>query len=141
LNDTGFLKVNWKSGFTIRSDKDASNRHRGMFVQIKASSHFQKLDALSKARGPIVLRLRVESGGCGGFSYLFDIVKREEVSGEDMQFEEGGQKVVIDDVSMSFLKDCEIDYHQEMVRSSFRVVKNAMADTSCGCGTSFSVGE
>ena len=91
-------------------------------------------------RGPIALRLRVESGGCGGFSYNFDVVKRSDVQGDDREFDQEGQKVVVDDVSLSFLKDCEIDYHEEMVRSSFRVVKNSVADSSCGCGTSFSVG-
>lgn len=92
-------------------------------------------------RGPVALRLRVDSGGCGGFSYHFDVVKTDSISPGDKQFEQEGQKVVVDDVSMSFLKDCEIDYHEEMVRSSFRVVKNGLADSSCGCGTSFSVGE
>ena len=60
---------------------------------------------------------------------------------EDKVFQQDGQKVVVDEMSLSFLKECEIDYHQEMVRSSFRVVKNALADSSCGCGTSFSISE
>lgn len=88
-----------------------------------------------------MLRLRVESGGCGGFSYNFDVVPQDQVGAEDKIFQEDGQLVVVDQVSLSFLKDCEIDYHEEMVRSSFRVAKNAMADSSCGCGTSFSVGQ
>ena len=62
------------------------------------------------------------------------------MSPSDKEFPQDGQKVVVDDVSLSFLRDCEIDYHEEMVRSSFRVTKNALADSSCGCGTSFSVG-
>ena len=49
--------------------------------------------------------------------------------------------MIVDDVSLSFLKECVIDYHEEMVRASFRVVKNELADSSCGCGTSFSVGQ
>jgi iron-sulfur cluster assembly accessory protein len=104
-------------------------------------SAIDKLLKVSQGRGiPVALRLKVESGGCGGFSYNFDVVPETETAKSDTTFEQGGQKVVVDDVSLSFLKDCEIDYHEEMVKSSFRVVKNAMADTSCGCGTSFSVG-
>ena len=100
-----------------------------------------KLKSLSVSKGPVMLRLRVESGGCGGFSYNFDVVPQDQVGAEDKIFQEDGQLVVVDQVSLSFLKDCEIDYHEEMVRSSFRVAKNAMADSSCGCGTSFSVGQ
>ena len=104
-------------------------------------SAIQKLSQLTKGRGiPVALRLRVESGGCGGFSYQFDVVPQKEIGGQDSVFEQDGQKVVVDDVSLTFLKDCEIDYHEEMVKSSFRVLKNAMADSSCGCGSSFSVG-
>jgi iron-sulfur cluster assembly accessory protein len=89
----------------------------------------------------VALRLRVESGGGGGFSYNFDVIPQTEVSKDDSQFVQDGQKLVVDEVSMSFLKNCEIDYHEEMVKSAFRVTKNAMADSSCGCGTSFSVGQ
>jgi iron-sulfur cluster assembly accessory protein len=104
-------------------------------------SAIQKLSQLTKGRGfPVALRLRVESGGCGGFSYQFDVVSQKEIGEQDSVFEQDGQKVVVDDVSLTFLKECEIDYHEEMVKSSFRVLKNAMADSSCGCGSSFSVG-
>jgi iron-sulfur cluster assembly accessory protein len=103
-------------------------------------SAISKLRNLSEKRGPVALRLKVESGGCGGFSYHFDVVPEADVTAQDKLFRQDGQKVIVDDVSMSFLTDCEIDYHEEMVKSSFRVVKNAMADSSCGCGSSFSVG-
>ncbi|CAJ1345389.1 unnamed protein product [Effrenium voratum] len=39
---------------------------------------------------------------------------------------------------MTFLEDCEIDYTEEMIRASFSVVKNKLADSKCGCGSSFS---
>ncbi len=104
-------------------------------------SAVEKLKSLSGSRGPVMLRLRVDSGGCGGFSYHFDVIPDGQVEAEDKVFQKDGQKVVVDQISMSFLKDCEIDYHEEMVRSSFRVAKNAMADSSCGCGSSFSVGQ
>jgi len=104
-------------------------------------SAVQKLSQVSNGRGfPVALRLKVDSGGCGGFTYHFDVIPEKEIEKEDKKFEQDGQKVVVDDMSLSFLKECEIDYHEEMVKSSFRVTKNAMADSSCGCGSSFSVG-
>jgi len=48
-------------------------------------------------------------------------------------------QLVVDEVSLSFLEECEIDYVEEMIRSSFQVVKNKLADSKCGCGSSFSV--
>lgn len=104
-------------------------------------SAIDKLKRLSHSRGSIALRLRVDSGGCGGFSYHFDVIPENQLSAEDKLFQQDGQKVAVDPLSLSFLKDCEIDYHEEMVRSSFRVTKNALADSSCGCGSSFSVGQ
>jgi iron-sulfur cluster assembly accessory protein len=101
----------------------------------------QKLKSLSSTRGSVALRLRVDSGGCGGFSYHFDVIPENQVSSDDKVFQQDGQKVTVDSLSLTFLKDCQIDYHEEMVRSSFRVAKNAMADSSCGCGSSFSVGQ
>lgn len=95
---------------------------------------------MAQKKGPIALRLKVDSGGCGGFSYNFDVVPDTAPAADEKIFQQEGQKVIVDEVSLSFLKECEIDYHEEMVRSSFRVVKNALADSSCGCGTSFSVG-
>ena len=104
-------------------------------------SAIDKLRDVSQGRGfPVALRLRVESGGCGGFTYHFDVFPQKEIGKEDVVFDQSDQKVVVDDVSLSFLKNCEIDYHEEMVKSSFRVTKNSMADSSCGCGSSFSVG-
>ena len=104
-------------------------------------SAIEKLRRVSQGRGiPVALRLRVESGGCGGFTYHFDVFPQKEIAKEDIVFDQNDQKVVVDDVSLGFLKDCEVDYHEEMVKSSFRVTKNSMADSSCGCGSSFSVG-
>lgn len=105
-------------------------------------SAIEKLTTLAQKRGgPVALRLQVDSGGCGGFSYKFDVVSPQEVTPEDKVFDQEGQRVIVDNTSLSFLKGCEVDYHEEMVRASFRVTKNALADSSCGCGTSFSVSE
>jgi iron-sulfur cluster assembly accessory protein len=104
-------------------------------------SAIDKLRSVSQGRGiPVALRLRVESGGCGGFSYHFDVFPQKEIGKDDVVFDQKDQKVVVDDVSLGLVKDCEIDYYEEMVKSSFRVTKNSMADSSCGCGSSFSVG-
>ncbi|KRY84114.1 Iron-sulfur cluster assembly 2 -like protein, mitochondrial [Trichinella pseudospiralis] len=86
------------------------------------------------------LRVIVDSGGCAGYEYKFNLVDTVN-SEEDHLFEKDGAKVIVDDLSLSFMDGATIDYHEEMIRSTFRVVKNPNADTGCSCGASFSVKE
>ena len=90
----------------------------------------------TQSRPGLMLRIMVEGGGCQGFNYHFDLT--DEVKGDDEVFEKDGVGVVIDDISLPFMKGAEIDYVDELVGASFRV-NNPNAVSSCGCGTSFSV--
>jgi iron-sulfur cluster insertion protein len=83
----------------------------------------------------LMLRVAVLGGGCSGFQYDFSFAGAPE-SG-DMTFEKDGACVVVDDVSIEFLKNCTIDYVDDLIGSGFQV-KNPNATSSCGCGTSFS---
>jgi len=82
------------------------------------------------------LRVAVEGGGCSGFQY--DIKLEDHPDAEDLVLEKSGQKVLIDPVSLTFLKDAEIDFSEELIGARF-VINNPNASSSCGCGTSFSI--
>ncbi|CAE7550930.1 Isca2 [Symbiodinium natans] len=87
-----------------------------------------------------VLRLTVNSGGCSGYSYDFRLEPGDmKPAGDDIVIDQNGAKLIVDELSMTFLEECEIDYTEEMIRASFSVVKNKLADSKCGCGSSFSV--
>mmetsp|Transcript_1251 Transcript_1251/g.3055 ORF Transcript_1251/g.3055 Transcript_1251/m.3055 type:complete len:200 (-) Transcript_1251:101-700(-) len=98
----------------------------------------RKLLELQAKNQKSVLRIMVSSGGCSGYSYEFSLVDSPG-GDEDVVMESGGAMLVVDEVSLSFMEACEVDYVEEMIRSSFQVVKNKLADAKCGCGSSFNV--
>ena len=91
---------------------------------------------LSKEAAGTMLRLAVTGGGCSGFQYNFAL--DETRLDDDVVVERDGATVLIDPVSLDFLKGAEIDFANELIGAAFKV-NNPNAQSSCGCGTSFSV--
>jgi iron-sulfur cluster insertion protein len=81
------------------------------------------------------LRVAVEGGGCSGFQYD---IKLDDPATDDLVLEGGGQRVLVDQVSLPFLSNAVIDYTEELIGARF-VIENPNASSSCGCGTSFSI--
>jgi len=52
-------------------------------------------------------------------------------------FEQRGARVVVDQVSLGFLRGCTITFEDEMVGQRFAVMNNPNSASACGCGTSF----
>ena len=98
-----------------------------------------KVAGLIKEEGNDNLKLRVyiTGGGCSGFQYGFTF--DEEVNDDDTQIEKGGVTVLIDSMSIQYLSGAEIDYKEDLSGAQF-VIRNPNATTTCGCGSSFSVG-
>ena len=77
-------------------------------------------------------RISVKGGGCSGLKYNFSF--DENVNKNDIKFD----KTLIDVQSLTLIEGSVIDYKKELIGDSF-VIKNPKAESSCGCGLSFSV--
>ena len=106
-------------------------------VEITDSAKSKILDLLSEENNPdLKLRTFVQGGGCSGFQYGFTF--DEDQNDDDFEFPLGDYKVIIDSMSMQYLQGAVIDYKDDLMGSSFSI-KNPNAQTTCGCGSSFSV--
>ena len=86
-----------------------------------------------------MLRIAVDGGGCSGFQYAFSLDADAGVGPADVVFERDGARVVVDDISLEYVRGATVDYVEEMIKSSFAIVENPNAQSGCGCGTSFAV--
>ena len=104
-------------------------------ISEKASHRILELAAKEKAKDSM-LRVTVDSGGCFGLQYAFGF--DHEKKDDDHLFHYGDATVVMDAISLNFLKGSELDYVEDMM-GAFFTIKNPNASSSCGCGSSFSV--
>ena len=81
------------------------------------------------------LRVFVQGGGCSGMSYGFTLDETQ--NEDDWDLEIAGVKVLVDSMSGSYLQGAEIDYKDDVMGASF-TINNLQAQTTCGCGSSFS---
>jgi len=97
----------------------------------------RRIAAIGREEGrALMLRVAVEGGGCSGFQYQFDLVEAAE--DDDLRIERDGAAILVDEVSLPFLKGAEVDFVDELAGAEFRI-RNPNAKSSCGCGVSFSV--
>ena len=86
------------------------------------------------------VRVFVQGGGCSGFSYGFTL--DDELNEDDYEIHftryERTYSVLADAMSMQYLVGASIDYKETLLSNSF-VVDNPNAQTTCGCGSSFSI--
>ena len=84
----------------------------------------------------MMLRVAVTGGGCSGFQYNFALDDAR--TDDDLVIEKDGVTVLVDPMSLDFLKGAEIDYVDDLIGAAFKI-HNPNATSSCGCGTSFSI--
>lgn len=83
------------------------------------------------------LRVGVKGGGCSGFTYSLAL---DEQRDGDNVFETHGIKVLVDDHSLRYVDQSEVDFIEGLTGAGFQV-NNPNVVAACGCGSSFRVKE
>ncbi len=106
-------------------------------VVILTEAAARRVAEIMKTEAPgSVLRVGVDGGGCSGFQYTYTVTTERDP--EDVVLEREGATVVVDQISLEFLKGCQIDFIDDLMGRMFKI-SNPAATASCGCGSSFAV--
>ena len=82
------------------------------------------------------LRVFISGGGCSGFQYGFTF--DEDIEDGDSQVENQGVTLLADPMRVQYHMGAEIDYNEDQHGAQF-IIRNPNAQTTCGCGQSFTV--
>ncbi|MCB1999686.1 MAG: iron-sulfur cluster assembly protein IscA [Burkholderiaceae bacterium] len=106
----------------------------GVSLSEAAARHVNRY--LAKRGKGVGVRLGVKTTGCSGLAYTLEYV--DELTGDDVVFEEHGVKVLVDPKSMAYIDGTQLDYVREGLNEGFRF-NNPNERDKCGCGESFRV--
>lgn len=109
---------------TLKVTKNASNKIAELIKHKEATNS--------------ALRVGVEGGGCSGLIYKYELIPDSDITENDHIIMQDEAKVVVDMISYNLLKNCTIDFIEELTGSYFEI-KNPSAARKCGCGKSFSM--
>jgi iron-sulfur cluster insertion protein len=101
----------------------------------KAAEKIVEIRGEENIEDTYALRLKVQGGGCSGFSYDLYFDQPQET---DRSFEIKGVKLMCDQMSLMYLVGTEIDYVEGLHGAGFKF-NNPNVKSTCGCGSSFSV--
>jgi iron-sulfur cluster insertion protein len=107
-------------------------------MKIQESAVIKLRELRAEENNPdLKFRVFVQGGGCSGMQYGFTFDEAQNEDDFDFQFED--LTVLVDAMSMSYLADADIRWQESDMGASF-VIDNPQAETTCGCGSSFSPG-
>ena len=107
-------------------------------INLTPTAKEQLLNLIKQEKNdPDGVRLSLLAGGCSGLSYnlVFDKIKEN-----DMVSDCDGLKIIVDPKSALYLFGVTLDFQGGLNGKGF-TFENPNAKKSCGCGTSFSVGD
>ena len=107
-----------------------------MAVSLTQSAATRVRSFLDKRGSGVGLRLGVRKTGCSGFAYVIDYA--DAVGADDVVFDAGDVKVIVDNDSLGLIDGTEIDFVKDGLNEAFKF-RNPNVKGECGCGESFNV--
>ena len=105
-------------------------------MELESSAVIKLRELIREENNPAIkLRVFVQGGGCSGMQYGFTFDEAQ--NDDDFDFRYDDVTVLVDSMSMEYLRGARINYREDAMGSSF-VIDNPQAQTTCGCGSSFS---
>jgi iron-sulfur cluster insertion protein len=102
-----------------------------------ATRKIQDLIMEENKPGKVHFRVYVQGGGCSGFNYGFTF--DETINDDDFTIPiSSAENVLVDAMSAQYLESATIDWKEDLTGSQF-VIENPQAQSTCGCGSSFSI--
>ena len=101
----------------------------------KAAEKVKEIRGEENIEESYALRLKVQGGGCSGFSYDLYFDQPQET---DRPFEVKGVKLICDEMSLMYLLGTEIDYEVGKLAAKF-TFRNPNETDACGCGESVTI--
>ena len=103
-------------------------------IKLTESAVSQVSKMLAEREDGMVLRIFIEPGGCSGFEYgmSVDFPKPDDKMGEDR-----GVGFAVDGSSLEYLSGSEVHFDDGLTGKGFEI-RNPNAQSTCGCGKSFS---
>jgi len=115
-----------------------TQQEQPQLVTMRPSAVTKIKELLKEEDNPeLKLRMFVSGGGCSGMQYGFTFDDQKNEDDWDLEFD--GVHLLVDSMSSQYLQGSEIDWQESDMGSQF-AIKNPNAQTSCGCGSSFSPG-
>jgi len=106
-------------------------------IDLQESAVIKLKDLLAEENNPdLKLRVFVQGGGCSGFSYGFTFDENQ--NEDDFTLDFNGVGLLVDSMSAQYLQGAKIKYTEDAMGASF-AIENPQAQSTCGCGSSFSV--
>lgn len=115
--------------------ESAESAMPGIVFTDAAARKVQEL-VLEEGNPELKLRVYISGGGCSGFQYGFSF--DEEQAEDDIAVLNEGVTLLVDPMSFQYLMGAEVDYTESLAGAQF-VIRNPNANTTCGCGSSFSI--
>jgi iron-sulfur cluster assembly accessory protein len=105
------------------------------FISVTPAAADAVKELLSKRNlSGYALRVFVSGGGCSGYQY--GMALENNIREQDLQADFHGVQVVVDEVSINYLRGAIVDYVDGLMGTGFKI-ENPNAVAACGCGSSF----